>query len=155
MDNESKVKILNYMDEAFVEAKLAFDQGEVPIGAVLVHEEKIIARGHNRTEEAKNATEHAEMVCIRQASQYMEDFRLTSCELYTTLEPCIMCAGAAILSRLKKIVYACPDLRHGGCGSLVDLFAIKHPIHQVEVEFLDFQERSAKLLKDFFKARRK
>ncbi|MDN3504689.1 MAG: nucleoside deaminase [Rhabdochlamydiaceae bacterium] len=142
------------MELAFEEAQKAFDEDEVPIGAALELNGKIIATGHNMTEQLKNGTKHAEMVCIERATEVIGDFRLTGSILYITLEPCIMCAGALILSRVSKIVYACPDFRHGACGSIIDVFAIDHPIHQIEVERVYFQERSAKLLKDFFKIKR-
>jgi len=142
------------MELAFEEAVKAFEEDEVPIGAVLELEGEIIAKGHNMTEQLKNGTKHAEMICIERATEAIGDFRLTGSVLYITLEPCIMCAGALILSRVSKIIYACPDFRHGACGSIIDVFAIDHPIHQIEIERVDYQERSARLLKDFFKQKR-
>ncbi len=143
-----------WMQQAFKEAKKALIQDELPVGAVLVLGDEIIARGHNETKRSKNATRHAEIVCIERASSHLGDFRLNNAILYTTLEPCIMCSGALILSRVAKVVYACPDLRHGGAGSVINIFKIEHPIHQVLVEYFDMQEESAKMLKDFFKKRR-
>lgn len=142
------------MQAAFEEAMRAYNADEVPVGAVLLLDDQIIARGHNQTEASRDATRHAEMVCIQQAMELRGDFRLDSAVLYTTLEPCIMCAGAIILSRIRKVVYGCPDLRHGACGSLLNVFEKKHPIHQVEVEWLDFQSQSANLLKKFFREKR-
>lgn len=144
-----------WMEEAFKEAEKAFLAGEVPVGAVLVFRGHIIARGHNKTEKQKNACSHAEMVCLEEGAKALQDFRLTGSTLYTTLEPCIMCSGALILSRVAKVVYACSDLRHGAAGSLLNVFAIKHPIHQVLIEKMEGMEgRSAQMLKDFFKLQR-
>ncbi|MCF7852964.1 MAG: nucleoside deaminase [Simkaniaceae bacterium] len=142
------------MAEAFIEARKAFDLDEVPIGSVLVLDNQVVARGYNMTEASKNAMNHAEVVCIQRATEKMGDFRLVGSTLYTTLEPCIMCAGALILSRVDRIVYGCPDLRHGACGSIIDVFSIKHPIHRIKIDFLDYTEKSAQMLKQFFKQKR-
>ena len=144
----------DFMNVAFDEAAKAYAAGEVPVGAVIVKEGQIIGRGHNMTEKLSNATRHAEMVAIDEAAQSLENFRLEGATLYVTLEPCIMCAGASVLSRLESIVYACPDLRHGACGSIIDVFTNPHPIHQVKIRHLDNQARSAQMLKKFFKERR-
>lgn len=142
------------MQEALLEAQRAFDKGEVPVGAVLVYKEEIIARGHNLVEQTKDATAHAEMNCLREASKILENWRLLEATLYCTLEPCSMCAGAMILSRVKKLVWGARDLRHGADGSWTSLISLPHPIHQVEVEGGVLAEECAVLMREFFKRRR-
>ncbi len=143
-----------FMYEALVQAKIAFEKKEVPIGAVLVFENKIITRAHNLTESKNDPTAHAEILCVRDASKIFDNWRLTGATLYTTLEPCVMCSGALISSRISRVVWGAKDIRQGGNGSWVDLFAKKHPIHQLEIEGGVLAEESAALLKDFFKLRR-
>jgi tRNA(adenine34) deaminase len=138
-----------FMKEAFEEARKAYDLGEVPVGAVVVFQNQIIARSYNQVESLKDATAHAETLAIRQAAAHLSNWRLLECTLYCTLEPCLMCAGAMILSRLKKAVWAAPDLRHGAGGSFAT-----HPIHKVEVCQGIFETESADLLKRFFQERR-
>ena len=142
------------MNLAFEQAAIASSLDEVPVGAVVVLGGEVIATAHNETAKAGMATRHAEIVAIERAAKALDNFRLSGATLYTTLEPCIMCAGASILSRLESIVYACPDVRHGACGSIHNLFEDRHPIHQVKVRFFDAQERSAQMLKQFFKKKR-
>ena len=144
-----------FMLEAIKEAKKAFDRDEVPIGCVLVHENKVIARGHNQVEKLKDATAHAEMICLTVGSAYFNDWRLVNTTLYTTLEPCIMCAGAIINSRVKKVVWAAKDLRVGANGSFIDVFKKKHPIHIVEIEAGILEDIAADLMKRFFQEKRK
>ncbi len=143
-----------FMEEALKEAECAFQKKEVPIGAVLVYDNEIIARGHNLVEETQDATAHAEMVCLRTASQSIRNWRLLNATLYCTLEPCSMCLGAMILSRLETLVWAAPDLRYGACGSFVSLLQVPHPIHQIQVESGIYQERAALLMQNFFRERR-
>jgi len=143
-----------FMKEALSMARKAFILNEVPVGAVLVKNQKIIAKAHNLVESNKNATSHAEILCINQASKYLNNWRLTGSTLYTTLEPCIMCAGALISSRVDKIVWAAPDIRQGSNGSLLEVFQT-HPIHHIEIYGGLCQDESAKLLKEFFQKRRK
>lgn len=143
-----------FMQEALLEARAAFSKGEVPVGAILVYEGRIIARGHNLVEQTKDATAHAEMICLREAAKVLDNWRLLEATLYCTLEPCPMCAGAMILSRVKKLVWGAPDLRHGADGSLVSLLRLPHPIHQVEVEGGVLAEECADLMREFFKRRR-
>jgi len=143
-----------FMEEALRLAKKAFEKGEVPVGAVVVHEGKIVARAHNSTEEHKDATLHAELLAVRRASFKLGRWRLTGATLYTTLEPCVMCAGALILSRVDRLVYGAPDLRHGGDGSLISLMREKHPIHNIEITSGVCEAESAELMRTFFKERR-
>ncbi len=142
------------MREALLEAKKAFDSGEVPVGAVVVVDDCIIARAHNAVEATQCATEHAEKRAIESASKVLGEWRLNTATLYTTLEPCALCLGAAFLSRIKKIVYAADDIRHGACGSWVNLLEKKHPTHSLEIKKNVLQAESADLLKSFFKQRR-
>lgn len=142
------------MEEALLEAEKAFQVQEVPVGAVLVHKGKIIARAHNLMETTKDPTAHAEVLCIREGSKILGDWRLLDATLYTTLEPCAMCGGAILLSRLKKVVWGAPDLRHGAHGSWVDLFENKHPTHELEIVGGVLEEQSADLMRTFFKQQR-
>jgi tRNA(adenine34) deaminase len=143
-----------FMSEALKEAHKAYDEGEVPIGAVLVLNQKIIARGHNQIELLKDATAHAEMLCLGSGAQAMENWRLLGTTLYCTIEPCAMCAGALLLSRVKKVVWGAADLRHGANGSWVNLFSTKHPTHCIEVASHILEDACGKLLQDFFHERR-
>jgi len=140
-----------FMMEALKEAKKAFKEDEVPVGCVIVHDKKIIARGHNQTELLKDATAHAEMLSITSANSYFNDFRLEGVTLYSTLEPCGMCASAMFLARVKRLVWAAKDIRLGANGSFIDLFSIKHPMHKIEVTSNILQEEASQLMKDFFK----
>ena len=145
---------LLFMKEALLEAKKAEKEGEVPIGAVLVLNDKIIAKGYNQVEKLQDPTAHAEMICLSSAAADINDWRLVDTTLYVTIEPCIMCAGAIINSRVKKVVYGAKDLRVGAHGSFIDIFAKKHPIHNVEIEGGILEEEASFLLKSFFKKRR-
>ncbi len=143
-----------FMYEALKEAKKAFAQQEVPVGAVLVKNGQVIAKGYNQVELLNDATAHAEMLCLTSGESVLENWRLTGTTLYCTLEPCAMCAGALFLTRIKRLVWGAPDLRHGANGSLFDLFDKKHPIHNIEVTKGVLEGECASLLRDFFKKRR-
>lgn len=144
-----------FMLEALKEAWKAFKADEVPIGAVLVHEGRIIARGYNQVEMLQDATAHAELLCITSGEAAMGNWRLINTTLYSTIEPCSMCAGAMFLSRIKNLVWGAPDLRHGANGSWVDLFEKPHPIHAIEVKKGVLQEVCSTLMRDFFQIQRK
>ena len=144
-----------FMKEALKEAKKAFAKEEVPVGAVLVCEHRIIARGHNQVELLQDATAHAEMLCMTAGASHLQNWRLNEMTLYCTLEPCSMCAGAMLLSRLQRLVWAAPDIRVGANGSWIDLFDKKHPIHSIEVASGVLQEEAAELMRAFFQKRRK
>ncbi len=143
-----------FMKFALAEAQKAYDAGEVPIGAVLVFKNQIISTAYNQVESLKDATAHAEMLCLKKAAEKLDNWRLLDCTLYCTLEPCLMCAGAMILSRVKTLVWGAPDLRHGAGGSLMNVFAMDHPIHQLEVRQGVLKDEAAGLLKKFFQERR-
>jgi tRNA(adenine34) deaminase len=145
---------LQFMSEALKEAKKGYKEGEVPVGAVLVWKDKVIARGHNQVELLKDATAHAEMLCIGSGGVVFENWRLLGSTLYCTIEPCCMCAGAMFLSRIKRLVWGAPDVRHGANGSFVDLFALKHPTHQIEVTSNVMFEECSAIMQDFFRERR-
>jgi len=123
---------------------------EVPVGAVAVFENRIVGRGHNQVESLKDATAHAEMLALTSASQTLESWRLGGVTLYTTLEPCTMCAGAAILSRIDRLVYAAKDPKAGACGSVLDILGNGRFNHQVKVDYFPLSEAEM-LLKQFFK----
>jgi tRNA(adenine34) deaminase len=144
-----------FMREAIKQAKIALQKEEVPIGAVLVHNGKVIARGHNEVELLQDATAHAEMICITAGTTALENWRLIDTTLYCTLEPCAMCAGAILNARIKRLVWGAPDLRVGANGSWVDLFASKHPIHTLEITKRVLEDECAFLMKSFFESTRK
>lgn len=143
-----------FMREALKEALTAYEQGEVPIGAVVVLGGRIIARGYNQVELLHDATAHAEMLAITSAESALENWRLAKATLYCTVEPCAMCAGAMHLCRLERLVWGAPDIRVGANGSWVDLFSQNHPIHTVQVEKFVLKEWCQRPLKLFFQQRR-
>ena len=143
-----------FMKEALKEAKKAFDKEEIPVGVVIVKNDKIIARGHNLKEIKKDTTKHAEIIAIQKASKKLESWRLIDCEMYVTLEPCSMCAGALINSRIKKVYIGTMDKKTGACGSVLNLLKDYKFNHNVEIEYGIMQEECEKLLKDFFKVLR-
>lgn len=144
-----------FMKEALKEAKKAYDKLEVPVGAVIVKDGKIIARGYNQKETKKDTIKHAEIIAIEKASKKLDAWRLNDCEMYITLEPCPMCAGAIINSRIKKIYIGTLDEKTGAAGSVLDLFSDYTFNHKVEVEKDIMQKECEKILKDFFKTLRK
>lgn len=143
-----------FMREALKEAKKAFENDEVPVGAVLVVDGKIIARGRNQVELLQDATAHAEMLCITSAAGHLGNWRLNGATLYCTLEPCCMCAGAMLASRIRRLVWAAPDLRLGANGSWVNLFAEKHPMHEMEIASGVLQAEASTLMREFFQLQR-
>lgn len=144
-----------YMQEALKEAEKAFSLGEVPVGAVLVYREEIIARAHNQIETFQDASAHAELICLRKGSLYLKNWRLSETTLYCTLEPCCMCAGAMILSRIDRLVWGAKDLRHGAHGSWVNLLDTPHPIHRFETCPHVLEKEAAALMVSFFQKRRR
>ena len=142
------------MRAALAEARIAAEAGEVPVGAVVARDGEIVARAHNLRETGKNAVYHAELLAIDAACRALGGWRLWQCELFVTLEPCPMCSGAIINSRIRRVVYGAPDPKAGCCGSLTDLFALPFN-HRPKVEGGLLAEECARLLKDFFAALRK
>lgn len=143
-----------YMKEAIKEAKKAYSNGDVPVGAIIVLNNKIIARAYNKKEKNGVATEHAEILAINKACKKLGTWRLNDCIMYITLEPCLMCAGALIQSRIKKIIYACKNEKFGYADSIKNILSDKKNNHIVEVESGVLQEECKKMLKDFFKDKR-
>lgn len=143
-----------FMKQALLEAQKAAAKGEVPVGAILVFENKIIAKAHNQVEMLQDATAHAEMLVLTMGSEALGNWRLLDCTLYCTIEPCAMCLGAMLLSRIKRLVWGAPDLRHGAQGSWVNLLEKPHPTHSIEVSSSLLAEESASLMQNFFRKRR-
>jgi tRNA(adenine34) deaminase len=143
-----------YMRAALDEARLALVHGDVPVGAVAVLNGEIIGRGHNQRELDRDPTAHAEMLALREASRHIHHWRLDDVTLYCTLEPCAMCAGAMVLARLPRLIYATPDPKAGAGGSVLDI--LKHPQlnHHIAVESGLFRDEAAQLLVNFFGALR-
>ena len=144
-----------FMKEAIKEAKKAYGKLEVPIGAVIVKDGKIIARGHNQKEEKADTTMHAEIIAIKKASKKIGAWRLNGCEMYITLEPCPMCAGAIINARLDKIYIGTMDEKTGACGSVLNLLENFTFNHKVEIQTGILQKECEELLKKFFKELRR
>lgn len=143
----------NFMLEAIEEARLAASEGEVPVGAVIVKDGEIITKTRNNRETTGDATGHAELLAIREACEVLRGWHLEACELYVTLEPCPMCMGAIINSRMGKVVYGAKDAKAGACGSVLNMCA--YPLnHKPIVEGGFMKEECAELLTDFFKDRR-
>ena len=144
-----------FMQIALKEAKKAYDKLEIPVGAVIVKNGEVIAKAHNLKETKFDTTKHAEILAIQKASKKLESWRLLDCEMYVTLEPCSMCAGAIINSRIKKVYIGTCDEKTGEAGSVLNLFEDYKFNHKVEVEKGIMQEDCEKILKDFFKMLRK
>jgi tRNA(adenine34) deaminase len=140
-----------FMKEAINEARLARSREEVPVGAVIVKDDKIIARGHNQTYEKKSALYHAEIIAIKKACEYIDDFRLEDCTMYVSMEPCSMCAGAIINSRIDRLVIALRDEKRGACGSNTNVCGDRSQLHRLDAEFGLMAEESKYELQTFFK----
>ncbi len=140
-----------YIGLALEEAKKAYIEGEVPVGAVVVHEGRVIAEAYNRRESDKDPTSHAEILAIRFASQRLNRWRLSGSTLYVTLEPCTMCIGAAILARIDRLVFGCFDPKGGAAGSLFDISSDSRLNHSIKVLSGVRESECAGILKDFFK----
>jgi tRNA(adenine34) deaminase len=143
-----------WMELALEEARLGAGRGEVPVGAVVVCGEQVVARDHNRTREAADPTAHAEIRVLREAAAKQGDWRLTDCTLYVTLEPCAMCAGAIVLGRVRRLVFAAHDPKAGMCGSLGNLVQDERLNHRVTVESGVLADESGELLREFFRDKR-
>jgi tRNA(adenine34) deaminase len=143
-----------FMALAMREAQLAYEKDEVPVGAVVVFENRVIGRGHNLTESMHDATAHAEIIALSAAYSHFKDWRLENCYLFSTLEPCAMCAGAAVLSRIKGIVYGAKDPKFGGCGSIFTIPTERKLNHRIEVVGGVMEAEIAALMKQFFREKR-
>jgi tRNA(adenine34) deaminase len=144
-----------YMEEALRLARQACQLGEVPVGAVVVCGGQIVGRGYNAPISRSDPTGHAEIMALRDAAHNLRNYRLTDCELYVTLEPCTMCAGAIMHARIARVVYGARDPKTGACGSIVDLFAEKRLNHHAEIVGGVMSEQCGALLSDFFEQRRR
>jgi tRNA(Arg) A34 adenosine deaminase TadA len=145
---------LLYLREAITEATDAEANGEVPVGAVVVHEDKIIGRGQNRVLRDSDPTAHAEVVALREAGRHLRNYRLEDCTLYVTLEPCAMCAGAILHARVARLVYAAADPKAGACGSVLSVMNHPQLNHKVEVVSGLLADECGSLLTNFFLERR-
>src|SRR5205809_4240327 len=144
----------DFMREALRQAKKAYNADEVPVGAVVVREGKIIGRAYNQVELLKDATAHAEMLALTQAEAAVGDWRLVDCDLYVTKEPCVMCAGALVHVRIRRVIFGCADPRSGGAGGIVNL--LQHPAlnHRCAITPAILENECAAILQDFFRQQR-
>src|SRR5246127_168009 len=143
-----------FMREALRQAQKACAADEVPVGAVVVRDGKIIARAHNQVELLKDATAHAEMLALTQAEAAVADWRLTDCDLYVTKEPCAMCAGAVVHTRIRRVIFGCADPVAGAAGSLMNLLQMPALNHRCEITSGVLQNECAAILQEFFRKRR-
>jgi tRNA(adenine34) deaminase len=147
--------IYKFMYAALQEAEKAFDADEVPVGAVVVFKNKIIGKGYNQTERLKDSTAHAEMLAITAAENHLQSKLLEECDLYITVEPCLMCSGAILLSRIRNLYFAAFEPKFGACGSLFNIIDTDKYNHKVNVYSGIYAEESKNLLEQFFKTKRK
>jgi tRNA(adenine34) deaminase len=144
----------HFMREALRMANKALKAEEVPVGAVVVREGKIIGRAHNQVELLKDATAHAEMLALTQAEAAVGDWRLVDCDLYVTKEPCPMCAGALVHTRVRRVIFGCADPAAGAAGSVVNLLQMPTLNHRCDIAFGVLENECAAILKDFFRQKR-
>ena len=140
-----------YMELALEEARKALSTYEVPIGAVIVHDGNVIGRGHNKKETLKNPLAHAELIAIKEASKHLGGWRLIGCTMYVTIEPCAMCAGAIINSRIDRLVIGAKDPKMGCCGSVINLVDNPKFNHRVEMKIGILEDKCSNIISDFFK----
>jgi len=147
-------KAKEYMRGALKEAERALEEDEVPVGAVIVYKDRIIAKAHNQIKRLKDPTAHAEMIAITQAASYLKNERLLNSSVYVTVEPCPMCASAMVLARVKRLIYGAPDPKMGACGSVFNLANNKKLNHRIKIKKGVLAEECSRLIKDFFKKKR-
>jgi tRNA(adenine34) deaminase len=152
--DETKQIDERYMKSAIDAARIADENGDVPIGAVIVHQGQIIAKAYNQREQLKDPTAHAEIIALTQAAAALESWRLNGCTIYVTLEPCPMCAGALVLARIDRLVFGCADPKTGACGSLYNIVRDERLNHRLEVTSSVLADECTKQLQDFFSRRR-
>lgn len=140
-----------FMKEALKEAQLAYEEDEIPIGAVVVFENEVIGRGHNKVEQEQNSLRHAELLAIEEASKAIGSWRLIDCDLFVTLEPCIMCSGALVYSRIRRVVFGAYDLKRGCCGSVLEIPQQEEFNHHVEIKGGVLQDECLELIQRFFR----
>lgn len=139
-----------WMQHALVEARLAMNKDEVPVGAVVVYDGKVIGRGHNQVESLNDSTAHAEIIAIGAASNYLNSWRLSGASLYVTIEPCTMCSGAILLSRIDRLIYGAKDPKAGACGSLYNIVQDRRLNHQVEIVPYILEQKCSQIMQTFF-----
>ncbi len=142
------------MQEALRQAQEAYEENEVPVGAVIVYKDKIIARAHNQIKTLRDPTAHAEMIAITQAASFLKNERLNDTVMYVTIEPCAMCMGAMVLARIKQLVYGADDEKAGACGSVINLTENKKLNHKIEIKRRILEKESRSLIQAFFKEKR-
>lgn len=147
-------KYETYMLEALKEASLAAAEDEVPVGCIIVKDDKIIARAHNQRDKTNNPLGHAETLAIKKASELLNDWQLVDTELYVTIEPCLMCAGAIIQSRIKKVIYGAPDFKGGAFGGSINVLNAENINHRPEVVKGVLESECSRIIKDYFKSKR-
>ncbi len=143
-----------YMGKALEQAKIAYEKDEVPVGAIIVYQNKIIAKAHNQIEYLNDPTAHAEMIAITQAASYLKSKWLKGCKLYVTIEPCSMCAGALVLSRIERVIFGATDPKTGAFGSKIDMNTLRLN-HKIRVKRKVLEKECAQILKTFFKEKRR
>jgi len=143
-----------FMRLALDQAKIAEDNGDVPIGAVIVYKNQIIGKAYNQREQLQDPTAHAEIIALTQAAAALQSWRLTGCTMYVTLEPCPMCAGALVLARIERLVYGCDDPKTGACKSLYNIVQDERLNHRLEVTTGVLADECSRLLQDFFQQKR-
>ncbi|MGB9474286.1 MAG: tRNA adenosine(34) deaminase TadA [Candidatus Udaeobacter sp.] len=143
-----------FMHEALRQANKAAMTDEVPVGAIIVRAGKVIARAHNQVELLKDATAHAEMLALTQAEAAVGDWRLTDCDLYVSKEPCAMCAGALVHTRIRRVVFGCPDAVAGAAGSVINLLEMPTLNHRCDITSGVLEDECARILRDFFRQKR-
>lgn len=144
-----------FMKQALCQAEKAFEADEVPVGAVIVHQNKLIAKAHNQVEMLKDPTAHAEMIAITQATNFLSAKWLQECTMYVTIEPCSMCAGALVLARLGRLCFAAEDPKTGACGSVINIVQNKTLNHFVDVQGGILAAEGGGIVSEFFKKKRK
>lgn len=143
-----------FMQQALECAKKAYEKDEVPIGAVIVKDNKIIAKGYNKTILLKDTTAHAEIIALRKACKKLNNYRLTECSIYVTIEPCSMCAGALVHARIKNIYFGAKDIKAGACGSVFNIASSNKLNHNINIFGGLLEQDCAKIIKQFFKSKR-
>lgn len=144
-----------YMNYAYKEAGIAFDKEEIPIGCVVVFQNSIIAKAHNQVETLKDPTAHAEIIAITAAANYLQSKQLVGCSMYVTLEPCVMCAGAIVLSKIENLYFGAYDVKSGACGSVLNVAANKSLNHKCNILGGVMDEKCGEILRSFFDIKRK
>ncbi|HUW18185.1 MAG TPA: tRNA adenosine(34) deaminase TadA [Sedimentisphaerales bacterium] len=154
MTNDQEKKDQQYMRAAIEAARTAEENGDVPIGAVIVYQDRIIARAYNQREQLQDPTAHAEIIALTQAAEFVGCWRLEGCTMYVTLEPCCMCAGALVLARIDRLVHGCDDPKAGACKSLYNIVQDDRLNHRLEVTAGVLSDQCTELLQQFFQKRR-